>query len=333
MFQSLEGTWAAARRTLAGVRLLCICGVVLGGGCAAESNTPQPPRTLRFATGVPGAGFNPLGAALGRAYRAIGASVQLETQESPGSVSNLLALQDGSSDVGLAFADVAYLANAGQLPDAGERPDRLRGIAVLQLTPLQVVVRPGAAIERIEELKGRRVAIGPPGSGTQLTATLVLQTLGVGPADIKGEPLLFNEAARRLVEGRVDAMFVNGSYPAESVRLALRAGSRLLPVSPAEADRLRMVYPFFRPMIVPGGTYPGHPGSVHTIGIDTLLVCRSDLDPESVYRFTRTLFEVLPTLVAEHPTLKNIDLEQVAATPVALHAGAARYYREREINR
>jgi uncharacterized protein len=310
-----------------------IVTVLALGACDTSKASPATATVLRFTTGIPGAGFHPLGESLVRAYVLAGDDLRLEVRESPGSVSNLEALQRGSADVGLAFADVTYLAYAGGMSDHRKPLDRLRGIAVLQLTPLHLVVSPRSSIRRIADLRGQQVGVGPPGSGTALTASLVLSAFGIGAGEVRAELLPFNAAASRLVAGTLDAMFVNGSYPAESVRFATAAGARLLPVHGADAERLRHNYPFLRPALLPRDTYPEHPETVHTIGVDTLLVCRSDLSEEVVYQLTKRFFAVLASLVPAHPTLRLIDLDQVPATPIPLHGGAARYYRERELTR
>jgi TRAP transporter TAXI family solute receptor len=320
---------------LAGIFARCGAGVVavLAVASCEVPRASTPPPVLRFRTGMPGAGFHPLGEAITSAYLRTPSGPQMDIQQSAGSVSNLEALQRGTADLGLAFADVAYMGYAGRLIDHPERLDRIRGIAVLHLTPVQLMVRGGTGITRISDLQGRRVGLGPPGSGTALTATLVLDAYGIGAGEVRSEALLFNEAAHRLVRGTLDAMFVNAGYPAESVRMAAAAGGRLLPVNGGVALRLRRDYPFLRQTVVPGGTYPGHPDAVHTIGVDSVLICRSDLDDNTVYDVTKTFFAVLPSLVADHPSLRLIDLEQVPATPIPLHRGAARYYRERELSR
>lgn len=309
----------------------CALALAVCAGCELPGVSSAPGTVVRFSTGTPGAGFHPLGEALARTYRTAAPDMRIQVRESPGSVSNLEALQRGDAEIGLAFADVAYMAYAGRL--ASHRLDRLRGIAVLQLTPLHLVVREGAQITRIGDLRGRRVALGPPGSGTALTASLVLHAFGITEDQVVGEALVFNEAARRLVAGTLDAMFVNGSYPAESVRMATAAGAQLLPVHGDDIEELRHEYPFLRQTLLPGGLYRGHREAVRTIGVDSLLLCRDDLDDDLVYRITRTFFQVLPELADEQESLRTIDLEQVPATPIPLHPGAARYYRERELNR
>jgi TRAP transporter TAXI family solute receptor len=175
--------------------------------------------------------------------------------------------------------------------------------------------------------------VGPPGSGTALTAELVLGAFGIDPQAVRSEFLQFNEASAQLAAGKLDAMFVNASYPAESVSLAARSGARLLPIEGAAVDRLRHDYPFLRLTTIPAGTYPEHGLPVHTIGVDNLLLCRSDLDEDLVYELTKQFFSALPALAADQTSLRLMDFVQVPATPIPLHEGAARYYRERELFR
>jgi uncharacterized protein len=307
--------------------------VIALGGCSPTRTSPQgaPPRVLRLTTGSPGAGFHPLGVALGRAYRSAFPNVDVRVMESPGSVRNVEAIQGGEADIGFAFADVAYMAFVGQLE--AEAFQRLRGMAVLQLNPLHLVVQSQSRIHSVHELRGRRVGMGPPGSGTALTAGLVLKAFGIDPKTVSTELLQFNDASAKLVSGRLDAMFVNASYPAESVTSAAIAGARLLPIEGRSIDRLRHDYPFLRLTAIPAGTYPLHGEPIHTIGVDNLLVCRSDLDEELVYQLTRHFFSALPQLAADRVSLRLMDFAQAPATPLPLHDGAARYYRERELFR
>jgi TRAP transporter TAXI family solute receptor len=289
---------------------------------------------LRLTTGLPGAGFHPLGQGLASAFARSWVDIDVEVRESPGSVSNVEAIQDGTADVGFAFADVAYTAFVGRLNGIDHPLSRLRGIAVLELTPLHLVASASSSIHQVGNLRRRRVGLGPPGSGTALTASLVLAAFGLGPEDYAAESLRFDEAAARLVAGTLDAMFVNASYPAESVRIATAAGARLIPIRGSAIDSLRHNYPFLRLTTIPGGgVYPGHSVTTHTIGVDTVVVCRSDLDEPLVYEFTRRFFDALPSMTSSQRSLRLVDLEQAPDTPIPLHDGAARFYREREIRR
>lgn len=305
-----------------------VLAVAAAAGCVSHAESNRLDRVpLRLTTGNPGGGFYPLGEALARAYRAAGFPV--EVHESPGSVRNVEAIQRGEADLGFAFAHVAYVAFAGRLQNAAF--DRLRGIAVLQPNPLHLVVRQQSGIRSAADLRGRRVSVGPPGSGTALTASLVLQAFGIPPDSMHLDQLAFNDASAELVAGRLDAIMVDASYPSEAISRATRAGAELLAIDGPPVERLRHDYPFLRLMAIPAGTYPGHARPVHTIAADNVLLCRSDLDEALVYELTKALFAALPTLSADQGSLRLVDVAHVPATPVPLHDGAARYYREREL--
>jgi TRAP transporter TAXI family solute receptor len=285
---------------------------------------------VRVMSGPTGGGFYPLGEGLAAAFGRLLPEVTFEHHPSTGAVSNAELIQAGNADVGFVFADVAYVAYVGRL-ERKQVFDRLRGIAVLELTPLHLVVRPG--ITSVRDLRGRRVAVGPPGSGTALTAEIVLRAFDIKLSDIHTEALQFDVAARRLVAGHLDAMFDTAIYPAEAVRMAASAGARLMPLTGSPIDKLRHEYPFFRAAVIPRDAYPGVTGAVHTIGVDSLLVCRRDMDEELVYQLTRRFFDALPMLSSSRNALRLMDLDQAPATPIPLHDGAARYYRERELLR
>jgi TRAP transporter TAXI family solute receptor len=286
---------------------------------------------VRFATGTPGGGFFPVGERLAQAYARSMPEVTFDIQPSAGAVTNIEAIQRGDADLALAFADVAYIAFTGRLNGTSESFDQLRGIAVLQLTPVHLVVGRGSAMRQVADLRGRRVGVGPPGSGTALTASLVLHAFGLGGPAVRAETLPFNEAARRLVDGTLDAMFDNAIFPAESVRMATRAGARLMPLTGPPIERLRHEYPFLRMTVIPRETYPDVSEAIHTIGVDSILVCRNSLDEALVYDLTRRFFDALPFLSSSQDALRFMDLEEAPATPIPLHEGAARYYREREL--
>jgi uncharacterized protein len=327
-FDALRRRWTGAAAALAAA-----AGVAAAGCDRAVTPATPPPVTVRLTSGIPGATFHPLGERLAQGYGRVLPAITVQTQESPGSVRNVRALQGGTADLGFAFADVTYVAFVGQLAEDPRPFDRLRGLAVLQLTPLHLLARPGLDVRSIRDLRGKRVGTGPPGSGTALTSDILMRGFGLAPEATIPEALPFNDAARRLAAGTLDAAFVSAGYPSESVQIATRAGARIIAVEGDEVTRLRTVYPFLRLTFVPGGAYPGHPLPVPTVGVDSLLLCRADLDEELVYRLTSAFFEVLPTLSTELESLQLMDVARASATPIPLHRGAARYYRERELTR
>lgn len=313
-------------------RVAGIVGIALITAAGAGCREPEPPparKEIRLTTGTPGARFHPLGQALARAYAAALPMLDVRVLDTAGSVANVEALERGAADVGLSYADVAYTAYVGGLDGRQASFAELRGIAVLELAPVHLVVRAGSKIADPTDLRGRRVAVGPPGSGSALTAEIVLRALGIDASAVDVEPLKYNEAAAQLAAGTIDALFVNGSDPVDSVRASTMAGARILPLGGPAIERLRHDYPFFRPAVIHGGTYPGHPAPIRTIGVDNLLLCRRGLDEATVHDLTQQFFAQLPSM----SILSGMDLEQAPATPIPLHDGAARYYRERELSR
>ena len=110
-------------------------------------------------------------------------------------------------------------------------------------------------------------------------------------------------------------------------------GIRLIPIGAELAARIRTASPFYRPVLIPAGTYNGQDGAVATVGVENLIVCRSALPDELVYQMTRLVFESRPKRAEAHPAAASIDPEQAAAAPIPLHPGAARYFRERDLFR
>ena len=314
--------------------LAALLAGTLATGCTSAAPDVKPSQvTVRIATAMSGGGFLPLANHLAGVFRQTLPHLTIETVSSAGGVANIEALQRGDADLGLAFADVTYLSFQGRWRP-GEAPyDRLRAVAVMQLTPVQLVVRQHSHIRDVADLRGHRVGVGPPGSGTAVTADLVLTAFGVKPTDVRAETLPFKDAADRMIDGTLDAMFDDAIYPAEAILTAVRAGARLLPLHGVPIERLRHQYPFFRRTTIPRGAYLGATSEVHTIGVDSLLICRQGLDEGLVYDLTRVFFEALPSQPFLQDALRFMDLDQAPATPIPLHEGAARYYRQRELMR
>jgi TRAP transporter TAXI family solute receptor len=302
-----------------------------GGPSAASAQTPQ--EVVRLLTALPGGGFRPLAEDLVSVYRRSLPDVSFETAPGLSAEASLESIQQGGADLSFAFADQAYVAFIGR-PRSGITPDdRLRAIANLGVTPLQFVVRKGSRIRSVRDLRGATVGVGAPGSGTELTVEMLLESYGLPASSIHAEHLSLVEAARGIANGTLDAMFSDTIYPAAGITLATTGGGQLIPLTGPPIDHLRRLYQFFKPARLPRTAYPGMHEDVVTIGVDSLLVCRRDLDEELVYQLTKTFFDALPTLSSARTALRFMDADQAAAAPIPLHDGAARYYRERELLR
>lgn len=321
--------------------LLAVAAVVVAGAAVLRTRSDAvigPAKAghhvVRISTGLPRArGFKPLGDALVGEYSAALPDWRFAALESPGSVRNLQNVQRGDADLAFAQADVAYMGFNGRLRDEREPFTNVRGMAVIHQAIVHLLVKQELTIGLVGDLVGRRVGVGASDSGTALTSELLLTAFGLTPGKVREYSLPSPQAIDRLLGGELDAVFVVSADPNEEVRRATQAGARLVDIAGARIDELRLQHPFLRTGVIPGGTYPQHSEAVRTLAIDVLLVARVGLDKELVHRLTKSFFLALPRLAAQFEFMRTMDPNRAPATPVPLHAGAALYYRERELSR
>ena len=307
--------------------------VVLAATSACGIEPSSAARRLAIATGDETGVYYLLGGALADVYSAGVPGVTTSVVKTTGSGFNVRAVEEGRAELAFSQADVAYLA-VQQGTDGRRQPYRnVRAMAVLYVNAVQIVALKESNIRRLEDLDGRRVGIGASYSGTEVAARIILKEGGLDER-IVPEPRTFEDVISGMQGHEIDAGFVVSSYPVPAVaRLNTAAGVRLIPIGTDLAKRIRASYPFYRPIVVPDGTYGQQGGDVPTIGVDNLLVCRSDLPDELVYQLTRRFFETLPQLTRAHSAAAAINPERASAAPIPLHPGAARYYRERDLFR
>ena len=301
-------------------------------GGRVQSSGPEQPVTLRLSTGFPTGNFRPFSEALVKGYAKLMPDVRIESVDTRGSVRNIEALQDGAVDIGLAQAGIAYMAYNGRLQESGRALRGIRGIAILNSSAVHLLVGPGSSVRSMDELRGRRVGIGPDGSGAAVVSQAVLHGY-FSPGDVHEVDATVPQTNKMLLDDTLDAAFTISSVPNDDAKHLTEAGARLLPIRGPAVNRLRTMYPFFRSEIIPAGSYRGLDQPVHTLSVDVVLLTRAGLDDALVRRLTEGLFRMLPQLSAELPFLKGMAPERAPATPVPLHPGAALYYRERELRR
>ena len=280
-----------------------------------------PPRPLRIATGPSGGTYLQLGYALANIYERELPGIRAQAETTDGSVANMRALEQGDMDLAFTQADVAY--------ETYGKEGGVRAVAALDTGALQLITRADGPLRRIGDLAGRRVSFGPIGSGTERAADVALQGHGLG-GRVHRLQLTFEEAAARVVAGELDAAFVMASVPTAVIKRT--RGLRLIAVDPAVMARLRTTHPFYRPIVIAGGTYDGQTADVLALGVDNILACRAGLEEAQVQDLTRVLVESLRELAQVHPAAA-IDPEDAPAVPIPLHPGAKRYYRVRELLR
>ena len=262
--------------------------------------------------------------------------IRVKWQATPGGVRVVSAIDQGHAQLGLTQSDIAYLAYRRGIGDNLYPHKNLRAVSVLWVNTLYVFVRRDSPYRSISDLKGHRVGIVLPGSSGEFSTRIVLGAYGMSYADIT--PVFQASVSDRIVPrlrlGEVDAVFTaNPIMLATASTLNQAAPLRLLPIDRAVINRLRGSYPFLKPVTIAANKLKSQREPVETMGSEWVLVCRSDLSEELVYQLTREFFANLPALAHAYGEAALIDPEQAPATPIPLHAGAARYYREREVLR
>jgi len=258
----------------------------------------------------------------------------LNLQTTSGGVVVVSTVDGGQGDLGLAQADVVYLAYRRGIERNQYPHKNLRAIAVLWVNTLYVLVRSESPYRSIKDLKGRRVGVILPGTSGEFSTRVVLGAHGMSYADVQPIFQPTDKIVAKLGLGEIDAVFSAKPVMLTAAReLSQTVPLRLLPIGRTVINQLRGSYPFLRPVTVAANQLPGQDQPVETLGSEWLLVCRGDLSEDLVYQLTREFFAQLPALARDHAEAALIDPEQAPATPIPLHAGAARYYREREVLR
>jgi TRAP transporter TAXI family solute receptor len=304
-----------------------LLALALLAGFVAPSRADETQVTILTATSS-GAMYL-LGTALSSVYGNAIKGVSFSVQATPGAAQNLRLIEAGDGELGFSFADTVASAWAGDEGAGFSAPlVRLRGVAALYPGYTYLVASKESAIKTLADLKGKRVSLGPEGSGIAVIAAVILKAAGLtdlARVDHAG----FVEGGRMVEEGTLDAHFCGVSgLGIELVRHILASGrTTLVPIPPEVVAKIGN--PAYVAGTIPAGSYDGQPAAVPTAVIMTLLVTREGVSDDVVYRMTKLLFDHLDLLAETHPAGKDIDAAKAPfGLPIPLHPGAEKYYRE-----
>ena len=250
-----------------------------------------------------------------------------------GSVANINGIVSGQMESGFTQSDVAYWAYTGTGVYEGKpKVPGLRLIASLYPETVHLVARKGAGIRSVADLKGKRVSLDEPGSGTLVDARLILAAYGISEKDIKPEYLKPNQAGDKIKDGGLDAFFFVGGYPTGAISELASAGGgiELVPITGPEADKLLTTYRFFSTDTVPATAYKGI-GETKTISVGAQWVTGDKVDANLIYEITKAMWnensrKLLDTGHAKGKAIQKTSAVEGAGIP--FHPGAEKFYRE-----
>jgi TRAP transporter TAXI family solute receptor len=314
-------------------------------GFAATPPQSSPLRFVRIGTGPTGGTYFPIGGLIANAISNPPGSAECDLGGScgvpgliaaavatQGSVDNVKRLAEGSLDFAISQANVALDAFAGRSEFAGKQQlADLRAIGVLFPEAVHVVVRADARISAIGALRGKRVSVGEPRSGTFTTAETILSAFGLRTKDLTASYSKLARAGEELRAGRIDGFFMVAGYPVEAIAtLAESMPIALVPITGKAAESVTKREPILTPTMIPGGIYKDVPATP-TLGVPALLVVDAKTDEALVYAVTKALWDQRNQRVLRsgHPEGRNIRIERsLDGLTIPLHPGAARFYQE-----
>jgi TRAP transporter TAXI family solute receptor len=251
-----------------------------------------------------------------------------------GSVANLNAIKAGDMDMGVAQSDWQYHAYNGtsQFADQGPNTD-LRAVFSVHPEPFTVVARADAGISSFDDLKGKRVNIGNPGSGQRGTMEVLMEAKGWTKDDFSlASELKSAEQSQALCDNKVDAIIFTVGHPNGSIKEATTScEAMLVPVTGPEVEKLVADNPFYAKATIPGGMYKGSDSDTETFGVGATFVSSTNSDEQTIYVIVSAVFDNFDRFKSLHPAFANLEESKMITNNLSapLHDGAAKYYKEK----
>ena len=249
-----------------------------------------------------------------------------------GSVFNINAIERGAFDFGVAQSDRNWQAYHGKADWEGRPVEDLRSVFSMHPETVMLVTRKDTGIEKVEDIKGKRVNIGNPGSGQRHNAQDVLRIYGIDEnRDIRAEGLQQHEASRALVDRKIDAFFYTVGNPSAAIEEpATSVDIRMIPLNHEKIREMVDENPYYIMTKIPAGTYRGVDYDVETYAVTATVITNRNVADDVVYDMVRTVFESLEELKASHAAFRHLKPEEMLqGLSAPFHPGAEKYYRER----
>ncbi|MCG6883923.1 MAG: TAXI family TRAP transporter solute-binding subunit [Silicimonas sp.] len=250
-----------------------------------------------------------------------------------GSIANINAIKAGDMDMGVAQSDWQFHAYNGSSQFEGDKFDGLRAVFSVHGEPFTVVARADAGISNFDDLFGKRVNVGNPGSGQRATMDVVLGAMGKSDADFAlASELKPAEQSAALGDNKVDAIIYTVGHPNGSIQEATSTvDAKLVNVTGDAIDKLVADNPYYAKATIPGGLYKGNDEDTQTFGVKATFVTSADVADDVVYTVVKAVFDNFDRFKGLHPAFANLKEEDMIADGLSapLHPGAEQYYKER----
>lgn len=304
------------------VSVIIIMGCILIGFLSVQAM-----QQMTIATGSLGGTFYPIGSGIANIITNNVDGVNVIAEQSGGARENTYLVNDKKSDFGITNPDIAYYAYNG-IENFENKLD-IVAVGSLHGSTFQIVTLPGSNVESVEDMKGKPIAIGPAGSGSNNVIKIVLEAYGMSLDDIVPSYLGQSAGVDALKDGRVKAVAVLAGSPTASL-LELRATRKfeVVKIGNDILDKIESEQPYFNHITVPSSVYnlDEDYGALLTLNV---LITHPSLDDNFIYNVTKAIYENLDVLSEYHVAAKNIKLDDAPKVPIPLHPGAEKYFKEK----
>ena len=260
--------------------------------------------------------------------------IRCSVESTGGSVYNVNTVRAGELEFGVAQSDVQDNAykGIGKFADAGA-DEKLRAVFSVHPEPFTLIGKDGGGVAKFEDIKGKRVNVGNPGSGQRDTMEVVMKAFGLQMSDLAlAAELKGSEMAQALCDGKIDVMMYTVGHPAAAItEAATTCDIKMIPVEGAPIDKLVADNAYYRKAMIPGGMYKGNPDPTPTFGVGATFVSSADVPDDVVYTVVKAVFDNFDDFKKLHPAFGNLSEAEMIKDGLSapLHDGAVKYYKER----
>lgn len=304
--------------------LIALLLVLAAASCTPDSNSEPAGDELHLATASLGGAFYPVGQGMSNLVTKHAEGLTMLPVVSAGAIQNPRLVHAGEVDFGITNANMAWLAVHAEGPYS--EPLELSAVGTIHPSILHMVALDGSGIERFEDLKGRRVAVGPAGGGTYAFVTRLLDVHGMSLDDITASYLSYTDGFAQLGDRNVDAAFALAGFPTAAVMQA-KAGNDLsmIELAPARLETFLEKFPYYTSRKLAKDVY-GLERDVTVVGVNNLVVVNTQMSEERVFAVTRAIYSNLDEFAANNAVAKQIVVSDSLSLPIALHPGAKRFF-------
>ncbi|WP_338787363.1 TAXI family TRAP transporter solute-binding subunit [Metabacillus sp. FJAT-53654] len=310
--------------------IIAACGNAGNEDVAGDEggNSSGEKQNLSLLTGGTGGTYYPLGGQIGKII-SDNTDANITPQTSGASAENMETLRAGEAEIAFSQTDIAAYAIEGKEMFEGDPIDNIQAIGSIYPETVQLVTTEKSGIKSVEDLKGKSVSVGAPGSGAYINAMQILEIYGLTKEDIKAQNLSFDESTDGIQSGNIDAAFVTAGTPTGAVEaLSAQNDVVIIPIADDKIDALIKQYPHYSKDKVATGTY-NIEADVNTVAVKAMLVVTNDLKEDLVYEMTKALYENTDKITHAKGEFITPETALEGLGDMELHPGAAKYFEEK----